>query len=100
MTASILSGMTAGIGATLASQKFDVVKTVQQASTAIHGPGFFKTIKMIHAGQGYAGFFKGVIPRGLRVMSAVTLMSWMNAEMESLFQKRENEKPTNSPLTK
>ncbi|KTC89758.1 MC/SLC25 family protein [Fluoribacter dumoffii] len=93
--ASLLAGMTAGIGATFASQQFDVVKTVQQASVAKNSAGFFRTVQKHYAAYGACGFFKGSVPRGLRVMSAVTLMNWMNEKMGELL----SETPQTEPIT-
>ncbi|MCW8444259.1 hypothetical protein OQJ19_02130 [Fluoribacter gormanii] len=99
--ASSLAGILAGIGATFASQKFDVIKTVQQSSIAKNPSGFFKTTQKIHAEYGVYGFFNGGLPRGLRVMSAVTLMSWMNEKMsELLSQNQQSESSTGSSPSK
>lgn len=99
--ASMLAGLMAGVGATLASQTFDVIKTAQQASVAANPVGFFKTAKSLYAAQGAAVFFKGGLPRGLRVMSAVTLMSWMNERMgELLSQSQPTESLTPSSVSK
>ncbi|MGL5741103.1 MAG: MC/SLC25 family protein [Legionella sp.] len=82
--ASLLSGLTAGVGATIASQWLDVIKTTQQSSVA-KPDGFFKTAQTLYTSAGAYGFFKGTLPRGLRVMSAVTLISWMNEKMSNLL---------------
>ncbi|HHT0592628.1 TPA: MC/SLC25 family protein [Legionella anisa] len=95
--ASLLAGMLAGVGATLASQKFDVVKTAQQSSVAANSVGFFKTTQKIYTTDGVYGFFKGGLPRGLRVMSAVTLMSWMNEKMDELLTQNQQKKSIFSP---
>ncbi|KTD74022.1 MC/SLC25 family protein [Legionella tucsonensis] len=95
--ASLLAGMLAGVGATLTSQKFDVVKTAQQSSITVNPAGFFKTAQKLHTTQGVYGFFKGGFPRGLRVMSAVTLMSWMNERMDDLLSQNQQKKSISSP---
>ena len=78
--ASLFAGMIAGVGATCLSQGVDTIKTVQQ--TSIDSSGFWQTTKKIHSLQGVPGFFKGSIPRGARVISAVTLMGFINEKME------------------
>ncbi|WP_454785122.1 MC/SLC25 family protein [Legionella sp. WA2024007413] len=88
--ASSFAGILAGIGATLASQKFDVIKTVQQASISKNSSGFFQATRKIHAEHGIYGFFNGGLPRGLRVMSAVTLMSWMNEKLSELWSHHQS----------
>ncbi|WP_454780664.1 MC/SLC25 family protein [Legionella sp. WA2022007384] len=99
--ASSLAGIFAGIGATVASQKFDVIKTVQQSSIAKNPAGFFKTTQKIRAEHGLYGFFNGGFPRGLRVMSAVTLMSWMNEKMtEMLAHHQQSKSISGSSLSK
>ncbi|CDZ77763.1 Mitochondrial carrier protein [Legionella massiliensis] len=99
--ASLLAGMLAGIGATLASQGFDVVKSKQQSYATANPAGFFKTTQTLYASHGAYGFFKGSLPRGLRVMSAVTLMSWMNEKMaEILAQNRVEEADSPSEMTR
>ncbi|OEH46355.1 hypothetical protein lpari_02694 [Legionella parisiensis] len=95
--ASLLAGMLAGVGATLASHKFDVVKTAQQSSITMNSAGFFKTTQKLYTTQGGYGFFKGGFPRGLRVMSAVTLMSWMNEKMDDLLSQNQQKKSISSP---
>ncbi|WP_392537622.1 MC/SLC25 family protein [Legionella sp. 227] len=99
--ASLFAGIVAGVGATLASQQFDVVKTAQQSSVATNPAGFFKTTQNLYATHGASIFFKGGLPRGLRVMSAVTLMSWMNEKMsELLSQNQPSEAVTPSSSSK
>ena len=87
--ASLLAGFTSGVGATLMSQGVDTIKTRQQsASTTM---GFVQTAKQIYASQGMPGFFKGTIPRGVRVMSAITLMGFVNEKIENaLNDHKEN----------
>ncbi|CAM2781201.1 Mitochondrial carrier protein [Legionella steigerwaltii] len=95
--ASLLAGMLAGVGATLASQKFDVVKTAQQSSVTANPAGFFKTTQKLYATHGASVFLKGGLPRGLRVMSAVTLMSWMNEKMGEWMSQNQPMESETSP---
>lgn len=82
---SILAGMLAGIGATLASQGVDTVKTLQQAATPSESDGLVTTMHKLYSSKGMPGFFTGVIPRGARVMSAVTMMALITEQMKKLF---------------
>lgn len=98
--ASLLAGMTAGVGATLASQGFDVVKTTQQSAVAKTPMGFFKAAQKLYSENGVNGFFKGTIPRGSRVIAAVTIMGWVNETMTEMFSTSQEEKETESFSTK
>lgn len=97
--ASLLAGMTAGVGATLASQGFDVVKTAQQSTVAAKPVGFFKAAQKLYTSNGAYGFFKGAIPRGSRVMSAVTIMGWMTERMAEILSQNHQEKAVESSST-
>lgn len=86
--ASLVAGMGAGVGATIASQGVDTIKTIQQASNPLQSSSFKDAAKKLYSTHGVYGFFKGGIPRGTRVMSAVTIMGWVNEEMEAKFRQR------------
>lgn len=86
--ASLAAGMGAGVGATLASQGVDTVKTIQQASNPLKPVGLKDAVVKLYSTQGVHGFFKGSVPRGARVMSAVTIMGWVNEKMEAKFRQR------------
>lgn len=89
LAASIFAGILAGIGATLASQGADTVKTIQQsAPTSI---GLDKTIRDLYSSGGVKGFFSGTIPRGMRVVSAVTIMGLINEKMNDVFADSEEQ---------
>lgn len=92
--ASIFAGMLAGIGATLASQGVDTVKTLQQSASAAESAGLVTTMQKLYSSKGVSGFFTGVIPRGTRVMSAVTVMGLITEQMKKLFTDRDE---TNTP---
>lgn len=78
--ATLASGVGAGIGATMVSQAFDTIKTVQQtAKTPLQ---VTQAVTNIYSGQGVYGFFKGSIPRGTRVASAVTIMGAVKEKLE------------------
>lgn len=80
-TASVVAGLITGIGATIASHGFDTIKTIQQ--TGIGSKGFLQTACHLYASKGLPGFFQGSIPRGTRVVSAITLMGIVKEKIES-----------------
>ena len=75
---AVAAGMSAGVGAAVVSQLFDTVKTAQQTTQT----GFQASARRIYASHGFPGFFKGGLPRGLNVMSALTIMSYVNDKMD------------------
>ncbi len=85
--ASLAAGIGAGVGATLTSQGMDTLKTIQQASFP-EPVGLREASKKLYQTQGIHGFFKGAVPRGARVMSAVTLMGLVSEKMETIFRQR------------
>jgi solute carrier family 25 (mitochondrial citrate transporter), member 1 len=85
---SLSAGMGAGIIATIASQGIDTIKTVQQASQETKAMNIKNAIHKIYSTQGVYGFFKGGIPRGGRVMSAITIMGWVTEKMETGFRQK------------
>jgi solute carrier family 25 citrate transporter 1 len=87
---SLTAGASSGIAATLASQAVDTIKTTQQASNPNKPLGFKEAVIKIYSTQGTYGFFKGTIPRGARVMSAVTIMGWVKEKMEPTFRQKQS----------
>lgn len=84
-SASIIAGILAGLGATVSSQAFDTIKTVQQCSNIIIG--FTPCAKKIYQTQGIPGFFNGMLPRGARVVSAVTLLGFLKEKADDLVSQ-------------
>lgn len=91
-SALLASGMIAGVGATYASQAADTLKTVQQAASPHQAARFTEAAKKVYSSQGVYGFFKGSVPRGARVVSAVTLMGFINEKLEAAFQDHNHAK--------
>lgn len=85
--ASLLAGMGAGLCATAATQGVDTIKTIQQSAAPQNPVGFVEAAKKLYSSHGINGFFKGAVPRGTRVVSAITIMSWVNEKMEAKFAK-------------
>lgn len=89
--ASLASGIGAGLGATLASQGVDTLKTIQQAAKLLQPVSLWEAARKLYSIEGISGFFKGGVPRGLRVVSAVTLMGSVSEKMETIFRQRNSE---------
>lgn len=95
--ATLAAGIGAGVGATLASQGVDTLKTNQQTARVIRPVGLKEAAKKLYVTNGIQGFFKGGVPRGGRVVSAVTLMGLVNEKMEALFWQRDCKDDLSSP---
>lgn len=87
---SLFAGILAGIGATFASQWADMLKTLQQSAESGKSMGLASTMRQLYSSKGVSGFFAGAIPRGTRVISAVTIMSWITEEMQRLLTRSED----------
>lgn len=85
-SASLMASICAGVGATLASQGIDTLKTHQQSPTLAKPVGLSKAIHNLYSTQGVYGFFKGGLSRGARVISAVTIMTLVNDAIEETFK--------------
>ncbi len=84
-TASLIAGMGSGFCATIVSQSADTLKTIQQAADPQSPLSLRGAAKTLYENKGLFGFFKGGIPRGARVMSAVTIMGFLTEKMEAFF---------------
>lgn len=84
--ASMASWLGSGVAAAVLSHPVDTVKTIQQSAPINDGVFFFKIAKELFKNEGVNGFFKGVAPRGLRVVSALTLMGWAKDSMQQLVR--------------
>lgn len=98
--ASLGAGIGAGVGATLASQGVDTLKTIQQAADVSQPVGLKEAAKKLYSTEGVYGFFKGGIPRGGRVVSAVTAMGLVNEKMEAMFRQRNSEDDVSEEKTR
>ncbi len=86
--ANSLSKVASGVTAAVCSQAFDTIKTAQQTSET--GMKFFDAIKKPYVEQGLYGYFKGGLPRGMRVASAVCIMSTVTENMNTFFKEQNN----------
>lgn len=85
--ASLVAGMGSGIAATILSQSADTIKTIQQGAELPYDVGLRSVVRELYKKQGFYGFFKGGTPRGIRVVSAITVMGLVTEKMEALFQQ-------------
>lgn len=83
--ASLGAGIGTGVGATLATQLFDTIKTVQQANDKPINA--LDATKSIVKNYGLFGLFKGTLPRGLRVVSALYIMDVGRDKLEKNFNR-------------
>ena len=83
--AGLCAGITAGLCATVTSQAFDTIKTEQQSGEAKQRIGMVAASKKIISSSGMMGFFNGGLPRGARIISAVTIMSMINEKLTAKF---------------
>ena len=81
-TATILSGVCSGIGATLITHPFDTIKAMQQSPKGIN-LGFFKTAKSMTMHSAY----QGVLARSGNVILAITFMNWMKEKLEGFCEE-------------
>lgn len=81
-SSGILAGVSSGIAATLTTQPFDTIKTIQQ-SAVDSNLGFFKIAKNItkHA------LFKGIGARSSSLILSITLMDWVKGRLEDLCKE-------------
>ena len=69
-----MAGIGGGLAATFVTQPFDILKTRIQLET--RSLGFFKSVGLLYAEQGYKGFFVGMVPRLAR-KSLSSAISWI-----------------------
>ncbi|GEM_PF-1164246 len=89
--ASFAAGIGSGVGAALASQGVDTLKTIQQTTNLSHSVGLKEATKKLYSTEGIYGFFKGGIPRGARVVSAITIIGFVSEKMDGMFRQCNSE---------
>lgn len=94
-TSSLLAGIVAGVIATITSHPFDTVKTIQQAGHLTMPENVLTTMKKLYTEKGVSGFFKGALPRGTRVVSAVTIIGGVTEKVSAYFKEPEHQPDVN-----
>jgi len=96
-TLFLTSGVIAGVLASFCSQPFDTLKTRQQAFL-YSNPDYLKAwnaVRIMQQKEGLSIFWKGVFPRGLRIVSAVFLLNETRTRaVQFLEATREHNQPT------
>ncbi len=78
----------AGAMAAVASHAFDTIKTKQQEMLGNRKLSAYAATKEIVMKNGVFALFRGCVPRAARVVSAVTIMSAVDHEVEKRLQQR------------
>lgn len=79
--ADIAAAMSAGISAGLVTHPVDTVKTRQQAANK--KMSFTEVARQVYQEKGILGFFKGSLPRSIRIGSAVVIFNKVTEEVGS-----------------
>jgi len=77
---SLIAGMISGTGATLLTQPFDTVKTIQQSAAEVLSST--QAIKNIYKNYGPLGFFKGGAERGAMVITSIAVLNTTRNTLE------------------
>lgn len=80
---TLAAGICSGIGVAVVTQSLDTVKTKQQANTAAKAMRLLQATQKIYSEESIMGFFKGGLPRGLRVVTGLTIMGYVKEKMEA-----------------
>ncbi len=87
-----MAGIGSGIGATIISQAADTIKTIQQVAAQTAPVSLGTAAKRLAQAQGIHGFFKGGLPRGTRVVAAVTIIGGVKEKMEDVLREPSSKK--------
>lgn len=89
---TVVAGVSSGLAAAYVSHPVDTIKTKQQSQpSASQSLSFCQAATKIYKADGLFGFFKGAVPRGLRVVSGVTIMSGITEHLQDAFQTCNND---------
>uniref|UniRef100_K3X4F5 Mitochondrial carrier protein n=1 Tax=Globisporangium ultimum (strain ATCC 200006 / CBS 805.95 / DAOM BR144) TaxID=431595 RepID=K3X4F5_GLOUD len=91
-SASVVGSILAGLVTVYATQPVDTVKTVMQGeamSVGKHAPGALAVAKRIYSEGGWQRFYKGSVPRGVRLVGAVFILGQARNQLEALFDEHE-----------
>lgn len=78
--ASLAAGVSSGVAAAVLTQPADTIKGTQQ--TAKNSKSFYQTARLEYASRGVPGFFRGLVPRTVRVVSAVIVLGEVKGHLE------------------
>lgn len=92
---TLLAGTGAGVIAALTSHPFDTIKTRQQTLRLTQPENMVSATKNIYSKSGVVGFFSGGGPRTVRVVSAITLIGFVNELLTQWLEQHKIETPEN-----
>lgn len=88
---TLLAGLIAGILATVTTHPVDTIKTRMQAChEQPQYRNFLSTTKYIAGEGGYKNFFSGLVPRGLRIVCAVFILTGTRSKLTELLEARKS----------
>ncbi|KAF7731882.1 hypothetical protein EC973_007713 [Apophysomyces ossiformis] len=87
---SFVAGASSGMIAAVITTPFDVIKTQRQVSSIRADIRFSQLLRNIVATEGYQGFFRGVVPRVIKVAPSCAIMISSYEVGKLLFADRRN----------
>ncbi|ETM32506.1 hypothetical protein L914_20058 [Phytophthora nicotianae] len=92
-SASIAGCVTAGLITVAATQPVDTIKTVMQGEAMVlpsgRTPSTLATACRIYREGGLARFYRGIVPRGCRLVGAVFILGQSRIKLEEVFEEHE-----------
>ncbi|ETO60995.1 hypothetical protein F444_20921, partial [Phytophthora nicotianae P1976] len=92
-SASIAGCVTAGLITVAATQPVDTIKTVMQGEAMVlpsgRIPSTLATACRIYREGGLARFYRGIVPRGCRLVGAVFILGQSRIKLEEVFEEHE-----------
>ncbi len=95
--ASILSSIASGLFAAVFSHPFDTIKVIQQARSLNQDLSMLKTLKVCYQEEGesyikaFQRIYRGILPRGIRTVSGVVVISSITSIINELFHENNKE---------
>lgn len=92
-SASVAGCVTAGLITVMATQPLDTIKTVMQGEAMMlpsgRAPSTLATFVRIYREGGSLRFYRGIIPRGCRLVGAVFILGQSRNLLEEIFEEHE-----------
>lgn len=92
-SASAVGSILAGLLTVVGTQPVDTVKTVMQGQTLSLPPGratsSLHVAQQIYARDGLGAFYRGIVPRGGRIIGAVFILGQARIYLEEMFEEYE-----------
>lgn len=84
---AVIANSIAGVCAAVITHPFDTIKTIMQT----HNTSLTQTCAHIYSTGGATGFFKGLVPRGLRVILAINVMNTIKESCKEYIANKTKE---------